>query len=78
VELWVDPMRPYLAQQRTFRVLSRSAELEDAPVTVDEQYLLIPGVPWFRRWIPFVLLYAAAATVSLVVFWLVRVGASVA
>jgi hypothetical protein len=75
VELRVDPARPYLAQQRTFRVLSRSAEQEEAPLTVDEQYLLIPGVPWFRRWAPFALLYAAAATVSLVVFWLVRVGA---
>jgi hypothetical protein len=74
VQLRVNPARPYLAQQRTFRVLSRSAAQEDAPLTVDEQYLLIPGVPWLRRWAPFVLLYAAAATVSLVVFWLVRAG----
>lgn len=75
VELCVDPARPYLAQQRTFRVLSRSAEQEDASLTIDEQVLLIPGVPWLRRWAPFVLLYAAAATVSLVVFWLVHTGA---
>jgi hypothetical protein len=44
-------------------------------VIVDEQYLLIPGVPWFRRWAPFALLCAAAAAVSLVVFWLVSVSA---
>ena len=75
VELLVDPVRPYLAQQRTFRVLSRSTAQEDAPMTVDEQYLLITGVPWFRRWAPFALLYAAAAAVSLVVFWLVSVSA---
>jgi hypothetical protein len=75
VELRVDPSRPYLPQQRTFRVVSRSADQDDAPPTVDEQALLIPGVPWFRRWAPYVLLYAAAATVSVVVFWLVRVGA---
>ena len=75
IELLVDPVRPYLAQQRTFRVLSRSTAQEDAPVIVDEQYLLIPGVPWFRRWAPFALLCAAAAAVSLVVFWLVSASA---
>jgi hypothetical protein len=55
-------------------VFSRSAEQEDAPVTIDEQYLLIPGVSWLRRWSPFALLYVAAAAVSLVVYWLVRAG----
>ena len=74
VELQVDPVRPYRAQQRTFRVFSRSAEEEDAPVVVDERYLLISGVSWFRRWSPFALLYAVAAVVSLVVYWLVRAG----
>jgi len=74
VELLVDPVRPYRAQQRTFRVSSRSAEQVDAPVVVDEQYLLIFGVSRFRRWSPFALLYAAAAAVSLVVYWLVRAG----
>jgi hypothetical protein len=74
VELLVDPAQPYRAQQRTFRVFSRSAEQEDAPVTIDEQYLLIPGVSWLRRWSPFALLYVAAAAVSLVVYWLVRAG----
>lgn len=75
VELCVDPARPYREQQHSFRVLSRPAEQEDAPLAVDEQVLLIPGLGWFRRWAPYALLYAAAATVSLVVFWLVRVGA---
>jgi hypothetical protein len=74
VKLLVDPAQPYRAQQRTFHVYSRSVEQEDAPVTVDEQVLLIPGVSWFRRWSPFALLYVTAAAVTLVVYWLVRAG----
>lgn len=72
MELIADPVRPFREQRPRFRVLSRSAEREDAPVVVDEQVLLIPGMPVARRLLPFALLLLGAAAVPLVVLWLVR------
>jgi hypothetical protein len=75
IDLLIDPVKPYQTQQRTFKVTSKSIELEDAPVVTEETSLQIVGVPWFRRLVPFLLLFGAAVGISSVVFWLMNTGA---
>jgi hypothetical protein len=72
VELVADPVRPFREQRSRFSVHSRTAALEDAPAVVDEQELLIPGVPVLRRAVPFILLALGAAAIPLVVLSLVQ------
>jgi hypothetical protein len=72
LDLVAAPTHPFREQRLRFSIHSRTSEVEDAPTVVDEQVLLIPGVPLLRRLTPFVLLILGAAAVPLIVLWLVR------
>ena len=74
VDLRVDPVRPYRTQQYAFKVISKSIELEDTPLISEDRSLQTVRVPWFRRFLPYALLYLFVIAASFAVYWLVYTG----
>lgn len=60
VEVVIDPVQPFLAQTRTFSVGSRSIEQGQAPALVEEGHIDLPGLAWWRRFLPRLLVIGLA------------------
>lgn len=63
VELLITPRNPRLSQEYTFKILSRNAEWEDSPESIESCSLQMKGISWFNYLWP----YAALAMSLLVV-----------
>jgi hypothetical protein len=55
-------------------VISKSIELEDTPLISEDRSLQTVRVPWFRRFLPYALLYGFVIAASFTVYWLVYTG----
>jgi hypothetical protein len=62
-------------QQYAYRVVSRSAEQEGAPLVVQEGSIRIRGGFWARRFLPSALVVVMTIALLLLVYWLANSGA---
>ena len=64
VEVVIDPVKPFLAQVRTFSLGSRSIEQGQAPALVEEGRIDLPGLAWWRRYLPRLLVIFLALSLA--------------
>jgi hypothetical protein len=62
------------SQQWPFRVISRSAELQEAVPVVEESSVQMAGGFWTLRYLPYLVILAAAVALLLLAFWLAYTG----
>jgi hypothetical protein len=77
--LCIAPLRrPTQDRDYAFRLLSRSAQQEEAVLTADEKRILLRRCSWFRLYGPALILgilFAAALAASFYTLWVLRFGA---
>jgi hypothetical protein len=72
LDLLISPLDFYRTQRYSFKVISRAAEQEDAPL-IDEDYVQIDKIPWLYRLLPYLVFAVFVAVVVLVAFGLLMV-----
>jgi hypothetical protein len=76
IELLVEAVRPFQAQQRTLRIYSLAAGHDDLPPVAVEQSFELDGVPLIQRAVPLLALWAGAIVVLWLLFRLLGIGLS--
>jgi hypothetical protein len=64
LDLLISPLDFYRTQRYSFKVISRAAEQEDAPL-VEEGHVQIDKIPWLYRLLPYLVFAVFAAVVVL-------------
>jgi hypothetical protein len=62
------------SQQCPFRIVSRSAEMQEAVPVVEESSVQMAGGFWALRYLPYLVILAVAAALLLLTFWLAHTG----
>jgi hypothetical protein len=74
IDLLIRSDISHLRQTRSYRVLSRSGDLEDAPLVAEQGSVHFLGNFWTRRFAPYLAILITAALLLLLVFWLASTG----
>jgi hypothetical protein len=74
IDLLIKAVTSDKSRHRLFRVFSCSVEQENGPLVVEECSVQIGGGFWTRRYLPYLIIAAAAIAILLLAFWLGSTG----
>jgi VWFA-related protein len=63
VDLLIDPLKPYQAQDYSFKVLSKAVGQEGVPPVIESGSVQVKGVSWFRHLLPYLIFTVVMITI---------------